>query len=613
MHRHNKQVTIGIVVLSHMLISCLNLPTGVDQQAMQPAQSCQKDTVTANSPVCTTADEQLIACIDTTKTWYATINKPITSKHMPLDFEPNHNLPKVNKQSQVAALPKHQQTTFTFSQPTKAIQELLPDTFIAHKGHQLKFYQQQGQWMARVQANLPKGFSSKLHLPVYGEPALCNIKTLTKHNTTWHQYHMHVCFPTKRQPEQQGYVYLGSMGLKGGAPAKATLGIDNILIKREGPFVCLRHLNDSVIVKEIQFMAQKGLWWANVVYGVFNHATSQWDVAIANKVAVEADQAEILYAEDLATKQIIVDYTLEKANSNQPDPVFNHVKINGISCPQQPVASNQTTNVQQMEEADQEHEEKEEEAEEAAAIEEAAYEELCSKLKHPINGPKLVAENQQQLQELLDSMEAKGKLLMIEAEAKALRDYLAELIKLLKSRHKATNDLYFGPGTSDYLNQRLIQGFQELQSLEQTLQSTEETLSLLCDAFEFEMPSLIMSPLINKQALLEPLSNRKVLLAFINEILETRFPGGKLVQIVLSLVEPPPTWEEYLPIAIEAALDFLPRGKAIRFYNLISGKSTIQVLKTLIIQQARNKVRKINKANKKKKTAKIKEAEKARP
>jgi hypothetical protein len=204
-------------------------------------------------------------------------------------------------------------------------------------------------------------------------------------------------------------------------------------------------------------------------------------------------------------------------------------------------------------------------------------------------------------------LDIEGANLPLEAEARALKNYLVELLKVLKVRHKAIHDLYFGPSTSDYINQRILQGFKELNSLERNIESIENSLKILCHTFHFEIPSYNSELPVNLKALLGIVCNKAFLLNLIDMILETRVPGGQLIQIILGHIEQPQTWEEYLPVAIETALEFLPGGKAFRFSKLLSGKTVQTELTKLIIRQAKKKAKQLKQANKKKKDAVAKE------
>ena len=98
----------------------------------------------------------------------------------------------------------------------------LRQTYLAKGGHQVNFIHQDGQWWARVNEHLPIGFTRRIDLPVYCEPGLC-VAEVDQHDQTWHKHRIHVCFPEKT-PDQRGYVYVGSMGLKGGGGDRPNCG-----------------------------------------------------------------------------------------------------------------------------------------------------------------------------------------------------------------------------------------------------------------------------------------------------------------------------------------------------------------------------------------------------
>ena len=99
--------------------------------------------------------------------------------------------------------------------PGKSLQDMQSQPFLAKGGHRVAFMQQEdGQWLARVNEHLPLGFSRKIDLLVYVQPGF-SVEDLAKHDSAWHQCHIHVHFP-EQMPDNQGYVLLGSLGLPGG-------------------------------------------------------------------------------------------------------------------------------------------------------------------------------------------------------------------------------------------------------------------------------------------------------------------------------------------------------------------------------------------------------------
>ncbi len=505
--------------------------------------------------------------------------------------------------SNQALTPKPGEPESSSRQPIRPTARIILQTSIELKQDHvtINFQQEPDSWIAYVEEHWPSEFKRQLTLPVYGATSLLKSPDLGKHDSSWCKYPIQVCWPEQDLQRGRGYVYLGSIGLPGGGPAKASSQLKNITIKRGGPFASMR-AEDRVDIKEIAFIPQQGLWWADITYKVFSDVTKKWRTqGTAMRIPVETDQTEEISTQDLATGHITINYTAENANVHTPVPVFHHIKIE-----KSPMRL-----VQDKEEAEETSELEEDlHIEEAAAIEESIYQKLMESLFDSLNNPELVADNQKRVQQLLGKMHTEGKTPTLMAETKAVVDYLAELDKILKFRHKATDDLYFGPGTSDYINQRILQGFQELHSLEKSIQSTEEDLGMLCQAFGEGMPDLKLNPSINKNNWLAPLNNQKILLAIINRILESIIPGGKLIQVILGLTEQPQTWEEWLPITIETALDFLPRGKATVFTKILTGKSTINEFKKLLISQARKKAKQLEQANKKKRALEAKQAEK---
>ena len=97
----------------------------------------------------------------------------------------------------------------------KAPQGIASQVFLAQGGHPVRFMHQDGQWWARVNEHLPIAFPQRVDLPVYCQQGL-SVEEVDKHDTTWHKHRIHVCFP-EQAPDHRGYVYVGSIGLKGGA------------------------------------------------------------------------------------------------------------------------------------------------------------------------------------------------------------------------------------------------------------------------------------------------------------------------------------------------------------------------------------------------------------
>ncbi|OJW72063.1 MAG: hypothetical protein BGO68_00800 [Candidatus Amoebophilus sp. 36-38] len=92
------------------------------------------------------------------------------------------------------------------------IQHISPDPepliFIAQGGHVVTLYQKAGRWQAKVQENLPVGFTRSYRLPVVIELGL-NCSAAAVKEPSWQKQFIHV-------EVEKGYVYVGSRGLKGG-------------------------------------------------------------------------------------------------------------------------------------------------------------------------------------------------------------------------------------------------------------------------------------------------------------------------------------------------------------------------------------------------------------
>jgi hypothetical protein len=87
-----------------------------------------------------------------------------------------------------------------------------PLIFIAQGGHVITFYQETGKLQAEVQENLPVGFSRTHHLPVYIEPSMSLARVASLKEEEQKRF-IQVNLPKNGQ---EGYVYIGNTGLKGG-------------------------------------------------------------------------------------------------------------------------------------------------------------------------------------------------------------------------------------------------------------------------------------------------------------------------------------------------------------------------------------------------------------
>jgi hypothetical protein len=487
---------------------------------------------------------------------------------------------------------------FDLAPQKQLLENIHSATLWTQGGHKVKLEHRDGKWMAQVNRNLLLDFSQALYLPVYVESGFI-IETLLKHGPSYQKHYIDVCFPKQDYQRGLGYVYIGRKGLLGGGPAKATTGIDNILVKHQGPFNYLQPTDDRIMVKEVQFTPQMGFWWAEITYSAYSNSTKRYkkEIVTSIRIPVETDQLEPFYAEDIARALITIHYSVNNPSLARPVPTFHSIKITKSAL----LPSVNKKSTPKVGKPGKEEITETEDIAELELIEKAAYATLVQSLNNPLDSQEIITNTQQQLQEVINRLNVEGPNAPLEAEAKALRNYLVELIKMLKNRHKATNDLYFGPHTSDYINQQILQGFKELNKLEQNIQSIENSLKILCHSFHLEIPSYNLELPVNLKALLGVVCNKQFLLDLIDTILETKVPAGQLIQIVLGHVEQPQNWEEWLPVGIETALDFIPRGKATLFLKLLSGKGIQTEFRKLVVKQAKKKAKQLKQANKNKK------------
>jgi hypothetical protein len=75
------------------------------------------------------------------------------------------------------------------------------ERFIAHGGHAVILYEKSGQLRAKVEENLPPGFSRSIDLPVYKDK---EYPLLSLQEKIYNQ--VHVCFPEK-DLQGKGHVY----------------------------------------------------------------------------------------------------------------------------------------------------------------------------------------------------------------------------------------------------------------------------------------------------------------------------------------------------------------------------------------------------------------------
>ena len=118
-------------------------------------------------------------------------------------------------QTQIASIPaqtSQAQDAIIFS--VSALPGIHQAIYVAQGGHQVNLMYKAGQWWADINEHLPIGFSRKLDLPVYWEPGI-GIEALAQYLTNGQQHCVHVCFP-EQDPCKTGYVYVGSLGLRGG-------------------------------------------------------------------------------------------------------------------------------------------------------------------------------------------------------------------------------------------------------------------------------------------------------------------------------------------------------------------------------------------------------------
>ena len=220
--------------------------------------------------------------------------------------------------------------------------------------------------------------------------------------------------------------------------------------------------------------------------------------------------------------------------------------------------------------------------------EEKACEELAKALTNPQDSPELVDNAQEQFQNLLNRVRIEGKTPALEQKARALREGMAELTKMLRSQHQHRSNVYMDGDDSDYMAQRLMQNMAELDNLQKDAQQTEKALEELCDEFGLEKPDTTPAPLISQEALIQ---------AF-NTVLDSTVPGSELIKVILGTTERPETLQDYAKLAAETALDFLPGGKALKAFKGAAAKLGIKKLEKQLLKQAQKKAKQLKKAQK---------------
>jgi hypothetical protein len=601
-----------IMVVSYLLTSCLNpeykshqipAPLYQEHSSENPLSSV------SSSPPVTVPDQSILLHTDNILEPRLLQNPSDETALLP-GLAP---IPPINPFDKPSTSLSNQHTWTTTHQNDSEPHSLpssntLSSYFTTKSGHQVRFYQRGQAHMAKIKRNLPVGFTQNLHLPIYIAKNFI-FNTLDQQSFKYIERHTHICFPEQDHQTRRGYVYIDHHGLQGGATAKTSAGLKGVSVTHQGPFYTTHPTNEHIAVQSIEFVPQEGFWWAKITYLSHSVSTKRWKTHTAPICGpVETDTPGIVYAEDISRAQVTIDYAVEDAQANRPVPVFRQIHI------QKTEFVDNIDNSDQIEGKQEEGQEYELELAELEGIQEAAYKDFMQALQRPREVDQILSNNQVYFESILDRMTAEDKMLQPELESKAeiqvFADYLAKFIQMLQARHQATYALYLGSDTSDYINQHMGQGIRDLNKLEEQLETSKQQLHIINDVLGLEAPALHAKPLLDVKTIFKPFATHKILVEILNVILETKVPGGKLLQVILGTVDQPETWEQWLPIALETALDFIPGGKAAMFMNFLNGKSTKTEIKKLLIKQAKKKVKQMNQENKQQQKLKDKKAEK---
>ena len=210
----------------------------------------------------------------------------------------------------------------------------------------------------------------------------------------------------------------------------------------------------------------------------------------------------------------------------------------------------------------------------------ADYKVLVKHFNNPAGAAELAENAQQAIQDLLKEVSVKGKEALKE-QAQGLRDALGSLISNINRQHKYEEDLYYSLDISDYMPER--KG--NLSSLENSRKLSQASLDQLCEAFGLDKPDTTSEPPISKETLKQ----------IFNTVLDTTVPGSELIKILLGTAEMPEAQGEWLRLAAETALDFIPGGKAMKALKGGAYKLGIKKLEKQILREGR-KMAKIKKA-----------------
>jgi hypothetical protein len=235
--------------------------------------------------------------------------------------------------------------------------------------------------------------------------------------------------------------------------------------------------------------------------------------------------------------------------------------------------------------------------------EDTLYEDLTKYFKNSYDAAELATNGQQEVDNLLKQLSNENKEALKE-QAQELRDALGSLMGNMQSQHAHIQELYRSD-VSDYLEQNMDKGEQDLKSLENSMKCTQATLDKLCETFNLEKPDLTPQPLISKE----------VLKTAFNTVLDATVPGSELIKVILGTTDKPETLEECLKLAVNTVLDFIPGGKAMKVFKGAATKLGVKKLEKQLLKEAkkiarklaREQLRKLREAKKANKDAKPKE------
>jgi len=210
----------------------------------------------------------------------------------------------------------------------------------------------------------------------------------------------------------------------------------------------------------------------------------------------------------------------------------------------------------------------EEKGEEPDQESEKEFEELTEALKSSMFTSELAQEAQQAIERVQDA-----------TQAQELASGVAELIKQMESKAQKLQVL----SLSDIEGEAEELVDQELQQLKQDLKNTKTSLAGLCKKHNLPEPD-------TKPEL--PISKETLKGAF-NQALDMLLPASDLVKIALGTKEMPTNNSEWVRLAMNTVLDFMPGGKIFKFLKGNSARFGMKKIESQILKIAAKKAKKV--------------------